>query len=268
MPSASYLPREAYSTSNPDLLYSSSPTSRTTDPRLPPPRPRPLCVDKALPKLAREDYGTYSLFIEGVTLLAWNVSWLCHSQGLNLGSGSWEDVCDIGKNMWQLLVAPPGQGQSATLIRTLGGRDTQSKLKSSKDSPRTTIQRTKSFPMLGHYSHGTAHSFLSSSDGTEFIRSWRLPTPTNVVDKLKSTLLGEMASAEWELLDETEWTGAPSESPQLLPHNTAHDLNVVRNFRGTITDTETIVSKLGFSDTPSSPLHPKGTSGWTKLRNR
>ncbi|TPR09590.1 hypothetical protein CAN33_0052230 [Aspergillus niger] len=76
-----------------------------------------------------------------------------------------------------------------------------------------------SFPMLGHYSHGTAHSFLGAVEGAEFMRTWRLPTPTKIVDKLKSTLLGEMASAEWELL-EGDWDDAsqePSDS-MLLQH--------------------------------------------------
>ncbi|KAL5333220.1 UV radiation resistance protein and autophagy-related subunit 14-domain-containing protein [Aspergillus crustosus] len=204
-PTASYLPQKVLSTPSSDQSSSSPTIFRAADPHVP--RPRPLCIDKPLPKLAKEDPATYGLFIEGVTLLAWDVSWLCRSQGLNLGSDSWEDVCDIGKNLWQLLVAPPGQ--SSTLVRALASRDIQAKIKTSKDAPRTTIQRTKSFPMLGHFSHGTAHSFLGASEGSEFIRNWRLPSPTKVVDQLKSTLLGEMASAEWELVEEKEWDNIP-----------------------------------------------------------
>ncbi|KAL4996508.1 UV radiation resistance protein and autophagy-related subunit 14-domain-containing protein [Aspergillus recurvatus] len=262
-PSASYLPQELRAAPFSDQLPSSRPASRTTGSHTSLPRPRPLCIDKTLPKLAKEDPGTYALFIEGVTLLAWNVSWLCRSQGLNLGSDSWEDVCDIGKNLWQLLVAPPGQ--SSTLIRALAGRDLQSKTKAHKDAPRTMIQRVKSFPMLGHYSHGTAHSFLGASEGTEFIRNWRLPSPTKVVDRLKSTLLGEMASAEWELLEEYEW----DDSRQPISHESAHGLDLPHDDQSNYTsDTITLAPKLGAPDVSANGGRLKGTSGWTKLRPR
>ncbi|KAL4802867.1 UV radiation resistance protein and autophagy-related subunit 14-domain-containing protein [Aspergillus unguis] len=265
-PSASYLHRELHSWL-PNHLSSSSPTtSRTAEAHAFVPRPRPLCIDKALPKLAKEDPGTYALFVEGVSLLAWNVSWLCRSQGLNLGSDSWEDVCDVGKNMWQLLVAPPGQ---STLARALAGRETQTKMKPQKDFPRTTIQRTKSFPMLGHYSHGTAHSFLGASEGAEFMRSWKLPTPTKVADRLKSTLLGEMATAEWELLEEKEWDDIPPEPSQPVSHEPENGSDPTRGIGTGGTKAETSVSKPDTPDTPAAiTVQPKGTSGWTKIRNR
>ncbi|KAF5863400.1 hypothetical protein ETB97_010158 [Aspergillus alliaceus] len=212
-PSGSYVPREMSPASSMSQPSPSSPTSsRTAEVRSYLPRPRPLSIDRSLPKLAKEDPGTYALFIEGATLLAWNVSWLCRTQGLNLASDSWEEVCSIGKHMWYLLVAPPTQ--TSALIRAFAGRDVQSKAKITKDSPRTIIQRTKSFPMLGHYSHGTVHSFLAASEGTEFTRTWKLPTPTKVADKLKSSLLGEMASAEWEVLEKKEWDDIPQTSVQ------------------------------------------------------
>ncbi|PWY72542.1 hypothetical protein BO94DRAFT_569098 [Aspergillus sclerotioniger CBS 115572] len=257
-PSASYPSRE------PPFPHSVPPEPRIGSPR--PPRPRPLSIDRALPKLAREDPGTYALFLEGVTLLAWNVSWLCRTQGINIMSDSWEEVCNVGKNMWQLLVAPPAQ--PSTLSRAFAGRDLQTKMRISRDSPRTTIQRTMSFPMLGHYSHGTAHSFLGAAEGVEFTRTWKLPTPTRVVDKLKSTLLGEMASAEWELL-EGDWDDTsqePSQSATLgqlsvtagLPHQRRHTGD---NVDGTVLGADTLSG-------PCGPTRLKGTSGWTKLRNR
>ncbi|KAL2814741.1 UV radiation resistance protein and autophagy-related subunit 14-domain-containing protein [Aspergillus granulosus] len=249
-PSASYHPREANSKLSTQSSSSSPTTSRTSDAHPPPPRPRPLCIDKSLPKLAKEDPGTYGLFIEGVTLLAWNVSWLCRSQGLNLGADSWEDICDIGKNLWQLLVAPPGN--PSTLVRTLAGRDTQAKNKAPKDSPRTTLHRTKSFPMLGHYSHGTAHSFLGASEGTDFIRNWRLPAPTKVTDRLKSTLLGEMASAEWELLEEKEWDDVPQDPAKPAPREPGSDPDSIRGSQARLDGAESLISKIEVSKAPSS----------------
>ncbi|KAI9934399.1 hypothetical protein MW887_000013 [Aspergillus wentii] len=271
-PSGSYLSREFELRASPFQSLSSSPSaSRAGDSRSYFPRPRPLCIDKNLPKLAREDSGTYALFLEGVTLLAWNVSWLCRTQGLNLASDSWEEVCDIGKNMWQLLVAPPAQ--ASTFMKAFAGRDIQSKIKAAKDPPKTIIQRTKSFPMLGHYSHGTVHSFLGASEGTDFMRTWRLPTPTKIVDKLKSTLLGEMASAEWELLEKREWDDESQEPPpspiretsELGPNNNNSNHTTITKTRAPERDTSLGPEALN-ERTSTSRL--KGTSGWTKLRSR
>lgn len=136
-------------------------------------------------------------------MLAWNVSWLCRTQGLHVGSDNWKTFSNMGKNLWQLLVSPPAQ--NPTSIRAVSGHDLQAKLKIDKNSPKTIIQRTKSFPIFGHYSHGTSHSFLGAAEGMEFVKSWKLLTPTKLADKLKSALQGEMANAEWELLEEKEW---------------------------------------------------------------
>ncbi|KAK2741032.1 hypothetical protein FQN57_005768 [Myotisia sp. PD_48] len=182
------------------------------------PRARPLFLDRSLPKLAKEDPSGYGLFIEAVALLAWDVTWLCRTQGHHLGSESWEDACDIGRNLWQLLVAPPA------LIKALYGRDNQPIQTPGKETANGNINNTqnnnnntivnnntnnivrpRSTPSLGHYSHGSAHSFLGSAEGIEFMKSWKMPSPVKIADKLKSTLLGEMANAEWELLGEEEW---------------------------------------------------------------
>lgn len=240
-------------------------------------RPRPLYLDKSLPKLAKEDPGTYALFLEGATLLAWDLSWLCRTQGLNLTSDSWEDVCDMGKNIWQLMVVPPVQ--ASTLMKAYAGRDVSSKTRTSKDSPKPAFQRTKTISMLGHYSHGTAHSFLSSSEGSEYMRSWRLPTSTKVIDKLKSTLLGEMASAEWELLEENEWDEAQDSVQPAQESRAAHEQDHGRELGldRSSGDYTTIVSASSFgkgesrpedSSEQAAPGRLKGASGWTKLRSR
>ncbi|KAE8156326.1 UV radiation resistance protein and autophagy-related subunit 14-domain-containing protein [Aspergillus tamarii] len=266
-PSGSYLVRETLPVSSTlQPSPSNSTSSRTADPRSCLPRPRPLSIDRSLPKLAKEDPGTYALFIEGATLLAWNISWLCRTQGLHITSDSWEEICSIGKHMWQLLVAPPAQ--TSTLVRAFAGRDVQPKVKITKDPPKTIIQRTKSFPMLGHYSHGTVHSFLAASEGTEFMRTWRLPTPTKVADKLKSSLLGEMASAEWEVLEKKEWDNIPE-----APLQSVHESSINREGEKCESDISNMEPSENNRAGPASPNEPiksnrlKGTSGWTKLRN-
>lgn len=277
-PSASYRSRNTHNGF--DYQSSSSPeASRTMDPRVHTPRPRPLFIKKALPKLSKEDPATYSLFLEGASLLAWNTAWLCRTQGIDISSDSWEEVGDIGKNLWQLLVAPPAH--PSTLMRAFAGRDPQTPVKAGSNSPRTTIQRTTSFAMLGHYSHGTAHSFLGASEGVEFMRAWKLPTPTKIADKLKSHLLGEMASAEWELLEEKEWGDAAADRQFVSDPPSSHVLGSQPGSKGASTDTITdsrasnlktvsgSVKSPAKEEVPSSPNHKvKGTKGWTKVGSR
>jgi hypothetical protein len=264
-PAASYQSHELQDGANASRSAASSPTTSKTGDTRSQPRPRPLLIDKPLPRLAKEDPGTYALFLEGATLLAWDVAWLCRTQGINLASDSWEDACNIGKSMWQLLVAPPAQ--TSNLMRAFAGRDTQARTNPTKDTPQTTIQRTKSFPMLGHYSHGTAHSFLGASEGTEFIRSWKLPTPTKIADKLKSSLLGEMASAEWELLEEKEWDDGAAEPHQPAVSAKHHESNT-SNSSTVQADSSVLTSKSLSPNAVDEARRPKGTSGWTKLNSR
>ncbi|KAJ5577796.1 uncharacterized protein N7459_006760 [Penicillium hispanicum] len=261
-PAASYNRREVPDEADASLHPTFSPTSsRTADPRIQP-RPRPLFIDKPLPRLAKEDPGTYALFLEGATLLAWNVAWLCRTQGIDLTSDSWDEVCDIGKSMWQLLVAPPAQ--SSNLLRAFAGRDTQAKIRTTKDSPQTTIQRTKSFPVLGHYSHGTVHSFLGALEGSEFMRTWKLPTPARIVDKLKANLLGEMASAEWEILEDNEWDDEPTDhGPGAVQSSKGSKWRPSQSESTDARNHDEILAQ-GLDDL----RRPRGTSGWTKLNSR
>ncbi|GAM38789.1 hypothetical protein TCE0_033f09811 [Talaromyces pinophilus] len=255
-------------------------------------RPRPLSVDKTLPKLVKEESATYALFIEGVSLLAWNVSWLCRTQGLNIGSDSWEDICNIGKNMWQLLVSPTTaqHANTTTTTRAISSRETVAvrPKNGNQQQPKTTIQRTKSFPMLGHYSHGTSHSFLGASEGVEFMKTWKLPPPAKIADKLKSALLGEMANAEWELLEEKEWDdlaeGPRENNPANLPAQDEAGTRKASLTTATMTevvptdaadDTASTKPMRRISPTPtttttssSNNTRPSGTSGWTKLKSK
>ena len=263
----------ASSTTSPPLFYQPSATTPTTISRTPRflphyHRPRPLVVDKNLPKLAREDPAGYALFLEGATLLAWNVSWLCRTQGLDLTSESWEDVCDIGKNMWRLLVAPPTPVPTTLgLTRASTGRDVRTRGKTSRDNTRTTVQRTKSSPTLGHFSHGTVHSFLGASDGTEFMRSWKLPTPTRIIDKLRVSLLGEMASAEWEFLDKKEWDDESHES-RVVVRNPSSDRFQGNVFRPMGPVQSTSEQSHAVTNEPSATGRPRGVNVWTRLKSR
>lgn len=261
-----------------------SPTTSKNSGARPLPRPRPLFLDRTLPKLAKEDPAAYTLFIEGVALLAWNVSWVCRTQGLHVGHDSWEDVCEIGRNLWQLLVAPPA------LAKALAGRDIPVKLPTNGKEPhsRNGLQRTRSLPLMGHYSHGTAHSFLGNAEGLEFMKTWKLVSPVKVADKLKSTLLSEMATAEWELLEEEEWDEEGANQPQNELEG-AHVLVGTKQPSGdqsteedddvrSIVTTRTVLmegnngngneASEGQRDASAPGVRPKGTKGWTKVKSR
>lgn len=127
---------------------------------------------------------------------------------------------------------------------------------------------------MGRYSHGTAHSYLGNADGTEFVRSWKLPNPTRLADKLKAKLLSEVANAEWELLDEGAWTvedemgddgvvvGARREGGGLgMGLGMGMGMQSFMSMR-TVMDAVEMVS--GGGDGERKP----GTSGWTKLKPR
>ncbi|KAI5283564.1 hypothetical protein KEM54_002029 [Ascosphaera aggregata] len=164
------------------------------------PRSRPLSIAKAISRLAREDPVASTSFLEGVSLLAWDVAWLARTQGVRQGTESWEDICDIGHNLYRLFIAPPAQAPSSSASpkssRNLADPP------SSRLQPRTTNNHSA----LGRYSHGSAQFFLCSAEGTEFMGNWKYNGPGRFVEKVKGALISEIHSAEWELLDGQDWS--------------------------------------------------------------
>lgn len=213
--------------------------------------------------VAQEDPAGYALFLEGVTLLAYDIAWICKSQGIPVGENtSFEDICNIGKNLFNLLIgsqsrpSPGSRASSAQSTPTKGGQHGENE---------TEEKKGPSF-ITGRYSHGTAHSFLGNADGNDFIRSWKLPSPVKLTDRLKSKLMGEVANAEWELLDEDTWT---------VDHEMGDDGVVVGATReggggaldpGTqsFMSMRTVMDAVEMIDGDRKP----GTSGWTKLKPR
>ncbi|KZF26113.1 hypothetical protein L228DRAFT_242520, partial [Xylona heveae TC161] len=298
----------------PQSSISSPPESRSGEIKQLP-RPRPLFLDRPLPLLAKEDPQGYSLFIEGATLLAWDVAWVCRTQGLHAGTNTWEEICSLGKNLWQLLVAPPFQPSpkpsTMALPRSPSSKDILNRQEPAKDlstppkeqtsaaaAPSTTPSAAVSKRLsLGHYSHGTSHSFLNGAEGSEYMRTWKLQSPMKIVDRVKAALLGELAGAEWEVLDEHEWEDNPLESGNgaeakaAIPASAAGIEKGARPLSKTsATHDVPIQSKASTVATQgsnqSNPLVPKqiiganqdqaaeradgrakGTSGWTKLKN-
>ncbi|KAF2674534.1 hypothetical protein BT63DRAFT_419819 [Microthyrium microscopicum] len=228
-PSASYLGRDGAGSQN-----SSSPSSPSASKILDQKahRPRPLSISKTISKLHKDDPAGFTFFIEGVSLLAWDIAWLCKTQGMS-GMTDWTDVCSMGHNLWQLLSAD-SRGVSKT---TSDGSVNEA-----------GKARALNFPTkFGRYSHGSAHSFFGSTEESDLVRGWRL-SPTRVTDRVRAHLVGEMQGAEWEVVEEQEWDDAdarPEEEPVLVGGRRWSSANR--------------------SDSQSAK---PGTSGWTRLRYR
>ncbi|KAL9028093.1 MAG: hypothetical protein Q9196_003489 [Gyalolechia fulgens] len=254
----------------PSNSSSNSPSTSRALQTSPTPRPRPLFLKRKLALVAKEDPHIYAAFVEGTTLLAWDVAWLCKTQGIGIGDDSWEEVCDVGRNLWKLVAAQPTGPRPTS---TSHGRRTK---QDSDVNPPPVISRSDqpnakegSSTSFGYYSHGTVHSNLSSAAGSEYMRKWRLQDPIKVVDRVKQLLQNDRTGAGWEILDGNEW-----EAEAMDPEDTAP---------ATVVDTSTIVvdggavhndgvqDPMSTSTPPSAEISQdksKGTSGWTKLKSR
>ncbi|KAF2146635.1 uncharacterized protein K452DRAFT_304582 [Aplosporella prunicola CBS 121167] len=229
-PSSSYMYKDVpFPGSTPFQSSSNSPEdSRTLEHQRPLPRPRSLYIDRKLPMLAAEDSSAYSLFLEGVTLLSWDIAWLSRSQGMNNTFNEWEDICPLGKNLWQLLIESTQATMSAVDKEKKDGPMAKGDFRFPASS--RSLASTPEIG-LGSYSHGTAKGFLGNAEGASFMKGWKLQTPARAVDKLRSHLLAEMQGAEWEMLDEKEF------------------------------------EKEEEADTDGQSK-PRGVNGWTKLKSR
>ena len=261
-PGSSYTSREVrYPGLTPSHSSNNSPSaSRTTDTG-PLPRPRLLHLDKKLTLLAKDDPLVYASFVEGITLLAWDIAWMCKTQGLDVGRSSWEDVCAMGKNLWQLLLGP-----TPPVRKQLSALDLPTSAAIRNEEPAQHLSQNT----LGGFSHNTAHSFLPALEGVKHMNDWRLQSPIKVIERVKTMLLSERDGAEWQILEENEWEG---DNVAKEPDST-----------GRIGDETVMIEGLPedgmqarFKDrsvkddaakSEEDPERAKGTSGWTKLKSR
>ncbi|KAG8527098.1 uncharacterized protein KY384_008527 [Bacidia gigantensis] len=205
-PNVSYTTKDPILPTPPHSKKSSPVASRHLD-HSNQPRARPLFLIKRLCDLAKDNPRDYAYVIEGITLLAWDIAWLCRTQGLDIGTKSWDEVCAIGKNLYDLLVSP------------LSPRKTLPNSAQNPPQPPTTKTPTKPEditsppPPPPHFSHGSAYAFLSASRGTEYMREWRLANPVKVIDRVKTMLLAERTGSEWEILEGKEWAEEDMKGP-------------------------------------------------------
>ena len=253
------------------LAIQQSAAAAAEDKRLP--RPRPLWTDRPLPTLAKDYPDVYSYFLEGVALLAYDIAWVCCSQGVSLGDGDpFEEVCAIGKNLWRLLIA--GKHHNAHQPHKNRRRSPEPAPYSplSGNSPRTEdiagemANPKTSTSTLGRWSHGTCHSYLGTAEGMEFIRSFKLLSPYKIYDKLKRRLSADAPLMDWERIEGDELDDGFEDG--MLGRIEAGGNSAGMNAGNGPPDIRLDRGNGGGGSSHGGIGIPKGTSGWTKLRNR
>lgn len=208
------------------------------------PRPRPLFVDKPLPQLSKEDPPTYSFFLEGVTLLAYDIAWLCSCQGVSIGDkGSFEDMCHMGRNLYTFLLGAQLQAYENLAVKTVAGKG------GNAEGEGTDSQAN----WIGRYSHGTMYYFLGGVEGTDFVRTFKLPSPMKLADRLKKKLLGDAPAADWEVLDDDAWK---------VDEGLNEDV-AVPGVSGVVSGAAHQAKDLEGKASPRT-----GSNGWTKVKHR
>jgi hypothetical protein len=233
--------------------------SRTLDPRTLLPKPRALFIDRPLAHLSAEDPPAYSSFIEGVSLLSYNVAWLCRTQGMKETFKDWDDVGPMGRNLYRLLI----------LQETYVPRRPENPLDRDVNTPKSSASPLRRTPVgLGQLSHATSHSSLTIAENAQYLNGWSL-TPTKILDELKAYLLAEQQAQEWDVLNQKEWEDMENtveEAPVMVGdkrRNAGLD-----DGRSVVTSSTANGSKRDDVSDGGVPERKRGTSGWTKVKSR
>lgn len=167
-------------------------------------RPRPLYIKKSLPTVSIEDSSEYILFLEGIALLAYDIAWACKSQGIAIGEEeNFHDICNIGQNLFNLLTGTQSKLSSEPRIVTKNALPDRDLIRAFNSSNEDQVAFSRI--LSGKYSHNTAYSFLGKSEGTRMISTWKLLSPLEIADRLRSHFMSEAANAEWEMLNVDAW---------------------------------------------------------------
>lgn len=242
------------------------------------PRPRPLYIDKPLLVLAKEDPSTYSLFIEGVILLAYDIAWACCTQGVPIGDKtSYEDVCNMGRNLYNLLIGNQLTNNPAARLVQQPPSPENTNIPESPGQIKDHLGGNAK-PMMGRFSHGTVHTFLGGAEGNDFTRGFKLPNPVKLADRLKKKLLSDADGLDWEMLNDDAWAveepmeeGVQGKGKQ--QGESGQRLFGVESMMSTSTvkaNLDSTVASLAQvpPDDGASSAKASGTSGWTKLKPR
>ena len=201
------------------------------------PRPRPLYIHKPVPQLLKDDPAAYSYFLEGVTLLAYDIAWLCGSQGILIGDKNpFDDVCQMGRNLYDLLIKPPTSSVPGLSVPGVN------RMPENKEY----VNCSTNHNWIGRFSHGAMYYHLAGSEGTGIIRSFKIPSPMKLADKLKKKLVGDAPAPDWEVLDDDAWKIEDIPTEDLV-------------------DSPKGVSKTA-PKSSAADKSSKSSNGWTKVR--
>lgn len=197
------------------------------------PRPRPLYIHKPLPQLLKDDPSAYSYFIEAVSLLAYDIAWLCSTQGMTFGEKhTFDEVCQMGRNLHTLLIESyPGSGDGDGDGPKYEDKGSEAPPASSPAGGATGDAHNER-NWIGRYSHGTTFYHLGGADGTDLVRSFKLPNPSRIADKLRKKLIGDAPIPDWEILEDDAWKVEEGEvfaEPKSSPPSSAAE--ALRNYR-------------------------------------
>jgi len=232
--------------------HASSPsTSRLLHDQRDLPRPRLLHLDRPLARLAKEDTKTFGLFIEGVMLLAWNIAWLCRSQGIDKVD-TFDAVCDVGRNLYLLARA---QDAANSVRPSLDRRDTTATDISVRSKKSSTM--SQGVVRFGSYTHGNLRNSLAGAPGAALIQSWRLAQPHRLIDKLRNYLLNEITGAEWDVLSDGDFDDERADEVPILVGGAKKKV---------LEDRHPAMSIMTVAADPDG--RPKGEAGWMKVRGR
>ena len=201
---------------------------------------RHLYISKPLPLLAKDEVPVYNNFVDGLVLLAYDIAWLCRTQGL-LEVDNLESLCTMGPNLYNLFLASRPENQH--------------RVKEPKHADAGQLR-------LGAFSQATASGDPARQHVADLLVHWRLPSLASMVDKVRSHLLTEMTRAEWELLEEREWEEEREDERAVLVGGARWSLATGS------------ASRMGISymtaaqDIEEPPGKDESAKGWMKLKVR
>ncbi|KAK0753918.1 UV radiation resistance protein and autophagy-related subunit 14-domain-containing protein [Schizothecium vesticola] len=218
------------------------------------PRPRPLFIDKPLSTLAKEDASAYSLFLEGVALLAYDIAWACCAQGVSFGDKeSYDDISNMGQNLWRLLIGDQVHRRAVEPTFPLSSSPLGG---SPREEETADVAKLKT--LMGRWSHGTTYLNLGSGEGVEFIRTFKILSPIKLVDRLKKRLSTDAPMLEWETIEGHEADGI---------HDGMESEVLVRGPRAFGSESA-MTTGTSAGGTDGTPTRGTGSSGWTKVKSR
>ncbi|KAI2641166.1 hypothetical protein GGS21DRAFT_360230 [Xylaria nigripes] len=235
------------------------------------PSPRPLFIEKPLTTLAKEDPATYNAFLEAVCLLAYDIVWLCRTQGVPVGDNSshFDAFAGIGRNIYNLLINSSLQRNPQQIADDVRNQ-------AAENDHNEPSELGKTAPRMGLYTHGSGHTFLGSASGNDLIRNFKLPNPIKLADKLKSKLNHENPIPEWEVLEDDAWAPDDADDDGVMVGRKPRANQRYNGFGFESYMSVNTVQSDGVGDNTQLLLAngkdnervEKSTNGWTKIKPR